>query len=229
MTVNPVLESPSISSPSPSSDWLQNNTAPPFFPEAEEKKDQQALKQLLEIYKENIAQSIESEKLPSPKKTIKQVNQENPLTTIPGYFTFLSPPINSATSIICAPRAIPEECFLFLDTLCSELVITDIGPDSTTTLTLEKQELIGTPFYGAKVVIEEYSTAPKIFNVCIKTAQESACSLVQAHAADFLHYIQSKKFSFSINQFHSEYLDDSSSFQENDSSTDPDAEKEKSS
>lgn len=226
---------PGVSSPSPSNDWMQNNNSTVAVPEKEkEKEGKEALKKLLEVYQENVSLNIEKERPPS-KKNMKSLSQENPFCSIPGNVAFLHSLLHSSSTSFSSP-SIPEECLSLFDTLCSELEFRHeiagsegAGPDSTITITLENKELIGTPFHGAKVVIEEYSTAPKAFNVYIKTGQESAFALIQAHMADFLQYIESKKLSFSINQVYPEYLDEfSSSKEDQDSSTDPDAEQEQS-
>jgi hypothetical protein len=221
-----------ISSPSPSSrtDWRQEDKNSSYVrkEEKEEKKDKRALKLLLEICKEGISQDIEKEKQSFSKKPVKSLDHEELLAAIPLYFSTLSPDMQSFNKP-ATPAVTPmqEQLSLFFDTLCAELLVADMESDCKTTVILSGEKLVGTPFHGLEFTIEEYSTAPKVFNVTIRSQQEATLSLVQKHVADFLQYIEDRKFSFSIRRLDTDYLDEPSSFgQEQQSSTDSDEQKE---
>lgn len=74
-----------------------------------------------------------------------------------------------------------------------------------TTLFLDNEFFRSSPFYGAKITITEYSTAPKIFNIQL-SANPEGVSLFQAYAASLLQNLQKHHLSFEVNRLDAELL-----------------------
>jgi len=71
--------------------------------------------------------------------------------------------------------------------------------DTKTVIFLDKQELGDSLFSGAQILIEEFSTAPKAFNVTL-IANEAACSLIKTQLALLIAQIKQKDLPFSIHR-----------------------------
>lgn len=76
-----------------------------------------------------------------------------------------------------------------------------------TTFILDAPEFAHSVFYGAKITIVEYSTAPKIFNIELSGTPE-ALALFQASAADFMAAFQNGKFDFQINRIEANFSEE---------------------
>ena len=219
MPSTPLLLNPEISSLEHTNE-LQIPTIEPLFFEDENKEP--PLKKLLNLCKENISKKILEEKQtdmpllslpaledflekfqfdseapdqPTPQKKKKE---ESPFVTAEGSIPFLRPQLQlqEASSSI---SAISEESLLLFDKMCSEMLVMSSESCSKTTLTLQSKEFTHSPFYGAEITLEEFSTAPTIFNVSIK-ANESAIILIQSHLAGFMQLLEDRNFSFGINR-----------------------------
>lgn len=100
------------------------------------------------------------------------------------------------------PPAVEE---LFLRT-CSEMLHMESTNSTKTILSLQSQAFQDSPFFGGEVVIEEFSTAPHLFNVSIYV-QAQAEAVIQTHAAEFMRFIQEGDFSFGIHRLETALLD----------------------
>lgn len=69
--------------------------------------------------------------------------------------------------------------------------------DTETSFSLDAPEFASSPFYGTKIIIKEFSTAPKAFNVEILTTSQ-ALQVLHAHKMHFLEAFCGKKLPFSI-------------------------------
>lgn len=76
-----------------------------------------------------------------------------------------------------------------------------------TTFFLDSPEFSHSIFYGAKITIVEYSTAPKIFNIELSATPE-ALAVFQASAADFMAAFQNGKFDFQINRIETHFSEE---------------------
>lgn len=115
--------------------------------------------------------------------------------TIPFRSFTSSPPCSIPTSV----GNIPEVCLTFFDRVCGEILITDAAGYQKTSIVLPKEGGPDSLFAGAIVTIEEYSTAPKIFNVSI-IAGEEGIGLLQTHMAGFFQLLETRNFSFGIHK-----------------------------
>lgn len=71
--------------------------------------------------------------------------------------------------------------------------------ETATTFILNGPQFVSSPFYGAKIIIQEFRTAPKSFNITF-SANDQALTLFRAHAAELLKLFQEKEHAYSINR-----------------------------
>lgn len=174
------------------------------------------LEELLSLCKENINKKITPKKpkesppitfaeveffltegsLPSQKQKNKKIeNDLSPVPEIP--VPFLRPHLSGQYTI--KTPSISEESMILLDKMCSEMLIMTSESSSKTILVLETKEFANSPFYGAELTLEEFSTAPKVFNISIR-ASTPAVTLIQTHLAGFMQLLQERNFSFGVNR-----------------------------
>jgi hypothetical protein len=72
-----------------------------------------------------------------------------------------------------------------------------------TVLTLDAPQFSKSLFYGAKITITEYSTAPKIYNIQFSASPE-AVKVFQVSAAELLAAFKNGKFDFEVNRIDTE-------------------------
>ncbi len=85
-------------------------------------------------------------------------------------------------------------------------VMTNAGI-SETTITLSAPQYNSSIFYGAQIIIQEYSTAPKAFNVQL-IASPQAVKLFNANADDLMAAFQGGKYNFRINRLEASLASD---------------------
>ena len=143
--------------------------------------------------------------LDSPDK--KKSKEEATLTTLPIETVpfFMTSSLLSTGSISDLHTNLSAEVLTLFDKLCGEMIVMTSENSSKTTLFLNSQEFTSSPLFGAEVTIEEFSTAPKVFNVSI-SANSQATQLIQANLSGFWEIFQERKFSFSINRIDTEIL-----------------------
>jgi len=76
-----------------------------------------------------------------------------------------------------------------------------------TTITLNAPDYSSSPFYGAQIIISEYSTAPRAFNIQFRAAPE-AVALFQCHVKDLMAAFEGSGYNFKVNRLETDYLDD---------------------
>jgi hypothetical protein len=201
---------------------------PPLQTNKDEKKESQSLDLLLELCRQGLVSKITREKnIPLTEMEEEEESEDGEkFLSIPSPFTLsqgqiplspISPTLNPMPQISTI-SAIPDECFKLFDKLCSEMLVMDAEACITTTFTLESEAFANSPFYGAQVTIEEYSTAPKVFNVSI-TAQAAAVTQVENHMAGFFELLETRNFSFAIHKIDT-YLSTDSWYKDKDSNQD---------
>ena len=104
-----------------------------------------------------------------------------------------------------------DQTICFLEKLTAEMLVMTIDAKEETTLLLPKET--GSPFAGTKIILQSFSTAPKVFNVTIHTSEEAAM-LIEARKAIFLELLQDRKFLFGINRMETLPLTEEESYTE---------------
>ena len=200
----------------------------PLQVEKDKKQENRSLDLLLELCRQGLVSKLSKEKILFQEEQ-EEVEESVPTPTLPPspfvlsqpplYILPISPVLDPLPKI--SPiSAIPDECLKIFDKLCSEMLVMDAESCITTTFILETENFASSPFYGAKVTIEEYSTAPKVFNVSI-TAQESAITLIEAQMTGFFELLETRNFSFAIHKIDT-HLSTDSWYKEKEQEQDPD-------
>jgi len=74
-----------------------------------------------------------------------------------------------------------------------------------TTFTLNAPQFASSVFFGAQIIIQEFSTAPKAFNIQFK-GQPSAVTLFQGQVEDLIAAFQAGNYNFRVNRLETGYL-----------------------
>ncbi len=184
----------------------------PLQVEKDKKKESKSLDLLMELCRQGLISKISTEKNISEDKSEPIEKSPSPLS--PFILSQAQLPFSPIAPIIDPPlqissiSTIPDECLKLIDKLCSEMLVMDAESCITTTFVLETENFINSPFYGTKITIEEYCTAPKVFNVSI-TAQESAITLIEAQMINFFELLETRNFSFAIHKIDTHLSTDS--------------------
>lgn len=103
-------------------------------------------------------------------------------------------PSNSATPVHSALFLEIEALF---EKMASSMIVMSSSGEIETTLCLDNPSSI---FFGTKITIREFSTAPKTFNVEIASFTPAILA-IEASKSDLLSAFQNGKFNFSIHRF----------------------------
>ena len=178
----------------------------------DKKEENSSLDLLLELCKKGLMNKICEEK--SSFSEEEEQSSENTPSSCPFISSGILPSIPAPSQLVeslqelSSVSAIPDECLQIIDKLCSEMLVMNSEDCITTTFVLETQNFANSPFYGAKITISEYNTAPKIFNVSI-TAGEIATTLLQTHMTGFFELLETRNFSFAIHKIDTHLSTDS--------------------
>jgi hypothetical protein len=77
---------------------------------------------------------------------------------------------------------------------------------SETTITLNSPSYASSLFYGAQIIISEYSTAPKAFNIQFRASSE-AVALFHRNAKDLMAVFDGGNYNFKVNRLETDFLD----------------------
>jgi hypothetical protein len=79
-----------------------------------------------------------------------------------------------------------------------------------TTIHLSSPEFAASPFFGAQIIITEYSSAPRIFNIELIGNSEAALKF-HAHIAELKHAFDTGPFSFEIHRIEATFAEEETS------------------
>lgn len=137
----------------------------------------------------------------SPSESNKTRRKEDKGLHPDGSFYFSSPSFHHnvvTETTLNATTAITPEVAELLEKLGAELYMIHEDGITKTTLLFSSSDPRSC-FQGAEITIEEFSTAPKIFNVTI-AADAQALGHLHPHLTQFMQIFQERKFPFSINR-----------------------------
>lgn len=93
------------------------------------------------------------------------------------------------------------------DRMAGIMMVMELSGVTTTELTLSGEEFVSSIFYGARITITEYSTAPKAFNVQL-SANPEAIALFQGNMPNLLAAFENGNYAFRINRLDTSVLDE---------------------
>ena len=118
------------------------------------------------------------------------------LPVTPSYSSFID-------SVQPTDKPISDQIYALMEKVGSEMIVMTSEGSTKTTLILNNDLFESTLLENAEITIEEFSSAPKIFNVTI-SAGPRGIEMVRSQMEEFLKLFQEKKFGFSINRIDTE-------------------------
>lgn len=166
------------------------------------------------------AEPLEEESLfspPPPPSTSPQIDRSNEkkgpagieeLTTMGTPIEPLvpSPEIETPSPSPAYARLPPQVMDLF-DRMVGAMTVMDVSGIQETTITLNAPQFASSVFFGSQLIIQEFSTAPKVFNIQFNGSTE-AIRLFQGRANDLMAAFQQGNFNFRINRLQTGYLEE---------------------
>jgi hypothetical protein len=101
------------------------------------------------------------------------------------------------------PATLPSEIEAMFEKMAGTMIVMTSAGDAETTLFLDSSEFSQSPFYGTRITIKEFSTAPKAFNIEI-ASNALALQRINAHKPALLTAFAKGDFNFSIGRLDTE-------------------------
>ncbi len=95
------------------------------------------------------------------------------------------------------PAILAADIEALFEKMASSMLILSSTRETETTLFLDSPQFANSPFYGTRVTIKEFTTAPKAFNIEIATSA-IALAKIEAHKSALMTAFQQGNFGFSI-------------------------------
>lgn len=158
-----------------------------IFNDRSPSKEETALSHLLSDAAPLIQSAIEEEKKEAAER-------EASLFYLPPSFSLNASAVSSSSRIALSSQV--QDLF---NKMVGAMMIMKESELTETTILLDSSQFASSPFFGSKVVIQEFSTAPKAFNIHFIGSPE-ATALMQAHAGDLVAAFQQNNYSFKVNR-----------------------------
>lgn len=113
--------------------------------------------------------------------------------------TYSPPSIVATSPLSCSPIEI-EALF---EKMASTMIVMTSTQESETTLYLDSPKFSSSAFFGTRITIKEFSTAPKVFNIEI-AAHQTALNLLTTHKDALLAAFESHKLPFAVHRLDTE-------------------------
>jgi len=178
--------------PKKTNESTTHRSNPPPFPPQEKEE------QVEDEMKETVFDLSSSSSLLDSEDQTDQEGQE-PVEGISPYMPS-HPAIGSVSSVLGMVALGPSaEVTLLFEKMVESLITVDADGIIETTITIGGKAFEGSIFEGAQIVIREFSTAPKAFNVEL-IADPQALALFQEHEGKLMTTFQEKPLPFQINR-----------------------------
>jgi hypothetical protein len=128
----------------------------------------------------------------SPEKIEVPYNHQTPFIPLS-----MRSDLNASASI---QKALSLEVMALFEKMASCMLVMSSSEDVETTLFLDNPHFASSVFFGTKITVREFSTAPKAFNVEIASSSQ-AIMAIEASKSDLLAAFQNGNFNFSIHRF----------------------------
>ncbi|MBS0651600.1 MAG: hypothetical protein JSR93_10600 [Verrucomicrobia bacterium] len=115
--------------------------------------------------------------------------------------TFSSNPPVAASQ----PVKMPAEIEALFEKMAGTMLVLSSSNESETTVFLDAPQFDRSPFYGTRITIKEFSTAPKAFNIEIASSA-LALNAIDVHKPALLSAFAKGDFNFSIGRLDTEIL-----------------------
>lgn len=98
-----------------------------------------------------------------------------------------------------------EEVQALFEKMASMMIMTASAQSDETTVFLDSPQFASSSFFGTRITIKEFSTAPKIFNIEIASHQ-AGLNLLSTHKDALLAAFESHKLPFAVHRLDTELL-----------------------
>lgn len=120
----------------------------------------------------------------------------------------LAPPFNSSNNVTpfsSQPVKLPVEIEALFEKMAGTMLVLASSGETETTVFLDAPQFNQSPFYGTRITIKEFSTAPKAFNIEIASSI-LVLNAIDIHKPALLSAFAQADFNFSIGRFDTEIL-----------------------
>jgi hypothetical protein len=114
----------------------------------------------------------------------------------------------------------PQVMELF-DRMAGVMTVMQTSGITETTITLNAPQFASSVFFGTQIIIQEFSTAPKAFNIQLNGTPQ-AVALFQGNADDLMAAFQAGNYNFRVNRLETGYLTERPLFKRKDQAGDND-------
>lgn len=118
---------------------------------------------------------------------------DGPFSALPPLASFAA---QSTASISAPGNALTPELEILFEKMASQMIVMHAEGETETTLVLDNPSSM---FYGTKITIREFSTAPKIFNIEIAGSLRGTTA-IEAGKNDLMSAFQNGHFNFSVHR-----------------------------
>ena len=129
--------------------------------------------------------------------------QDLSMLSAPIYYPLQMPTISRDIYPMVAPKKADIEIVELLQNLGGDLMMMNDAGSIKTTLYCTDRFPESSLFQDMEITIEEFTSAPKVFNITLK-ASPQAIELSSIHLEAFMKLFQERKFGFSINRIDTE-------------------------
>jgi hypothetical protein len=167
-----------------------------------------------ELEKEAEAQGVSGATPPSPftqpleDKEKKKVEETTSEALAPGMgpSEMLGPQITPPPmEPLPAYANLPAQVMELFDRMAGVMTVMTLSGMTETTITLNAPQFASSVFFGAQIIIQEFSTAPKAFNIQLN-GNPQAVALFQGNADDLMAAFQAGNYNFRVNRLETGYL-----------------------
>lgn len=117
----------------------------------------------------------------------------------------ISPPPVSEASALPPYANFPPEVQGLFERMVGVMSVMHLSGMTETVITLNAPQFASSVFFGSQIIIQEFSTAPKAFNIQLNAAPQ-AIALLQANTSNLMAAFQGGNYAFRVNRFETGYL-----------------------
>lgn len=107
--------------------------------------------------------------------------------------------LTTAQSAAVVNRDLPIEVAALFEKMASTMIVMTSADVRETSLVLDGPQFSSSVFFGTRITIKEFSTAPRIFNIEI-ASQTATVHLLEAHKGILMSSFEGGKFAFTVNR-----------------------------
>ncbi|MES2121651.1 MAG: hypothetical protein V4492_02595 [Chlamydiota bacterium] len=210
-----------ISAPAPQLHKKEASTSGPIIEEVEQKKPEQATFNSQQLEQDLGEKEKEQEKgsdeatAPPPRLSDREKKKED--QSIAPIDTSGLQPTGAELPMMALPAPPPEglpsyttltpQVMELFDRMVGTMTVMTASDMTETVVTLNAPQFASSVFFGSQIIIQEFSSAPKQFNIKLNGSAQ-AVALFQGNADDLMAAFQGGKFGFKVHRLETGLLED---------------------